>query len=106
MIENLGVQSLLRGRFSAWDLIVSDAGTAPDPWRSGFWSPFKTIATAAATLSTLTRVILMMNDKQNRWAREKTFDAMLDSWPSRALREGGERSSALDQYLSQNVFVP
>jgi predicted acylesterase/phospholipase RssA len=75
VLENLGVQTLLKSRrFGAQDIIISDAGLKDRPWRPrsfGRWLTALLIALFSA--SVLRRVLELMNDKQNRSMRALAF---------------------------------
>ncbi len=86
VLENLGVQSLLQGRFESWDLVVSDAGTKEKPWKANaLLGPLKSAGIAVLSGGALDKVLLMMNDKQNRWMRQYTMQKVLESWSRNTL---------------------
>ncbi|MDE2823361.1 MAG: patatin-like phospholipase family protein [Chloroflexota bacterium] len=79
VLENLGVQTLVKGgRYSAWNLIVSDAGVQQRPWRDrGAYGTFRGLLVWFLSRRILDRVMLLMNDKQNRWARQMIYNQLL-----------------------------
>lgn len=79
VLENLGVQTLLRSRrFGTWNLIVSDAGLKDTPWRPRSFGRWATaFAIAALSASVLRRVLELMNDKENRSMRSLTVREVL-----------------------------
>ncbi len=86
VLENLGVQSLLQGRFESWDLVVSDAGTKEQPWKAHpLLGPIKSAFIALLSGGALDKVLLLMNDKQNRWMRKHTMQLLLESWSRHTL---------------------
>jgi predicted acylesterase/phospholipase RssA len=72
VLENLGVQTLLRSQtFGAKHVIVSDAGTAETPWKpGGILQRLKNAAIFGLTPDTLSRLLEVMNNKQNRSMRQ------------------------------------
>ncbi len=100
VLENLGIQTLLRsGRFAAWDLIVSDAGTADTRWSLvPGWSTVKGLGIWIASGRILDRLMIVMNNKQNRWARQEVIDQLESSWFAAALRDG-LKTPAIDTLL-------
>lgn len=100
VLENLGIQTLLRSeRFRTWNLIVSDAGTADKRWRAvPVLGAARGLGAWIAGGRILDRVMLIMNDKENRWARQQVIDAFQDSWIEHAL-QSGQRGSGLDAFL-------
>lgn len=100
VLENLGIQTLLRSdRFHTWHLVVSDAGTAGKRWRA---TPVLDAARGfGAWLAggrILDRVMLVMNDKENRWARERVIRELQGSWLEHAL-QSGQRGPGLEEFL-------
>lgn len=91
VLENLGVQTLLASkRFGTWDMVVSDAGTADKRWSpTSAMNSLRSLAVWALSGRTLDRIMLIMNSKQNRWAREQIFARLQSSWFADALRSGG-----------------
>lgn len=74
VLENLGVQVLLRSRrFGAQHLIVSDAGVAERAWRPSLWGRIWNLGAFALTHDTLARLLTVMNDKQNKSMRQLTL---------------------------------
>lgn len=90
VLENLGVQLLLRSRrFGTKHVIVSDAGTAQSPWRPTLWGRVASFGAFALTHDTLSRLLTVMNDKQNKSMRQLVLrqvgalegpDASRDLW--------------------------
>jgi NTE family protein len=82
VLENLGVQTLLKGRlFGTWNVVVSDAGQRDVAWRPrklGQW--LTAFAIAALSASSLRRVLELMNDKENRSMRSATVLEAERSW--------------------------
>jgi len=71
VLENLGVQLLLRSRrFGTRNIIVSDAGTAEVAWRPTVWGRAKSFGAFALSADTLSQLLAVMNDKQNKSMRE------------------------------------
>ncbi len=71
VIENLGVQVLLRShRFRTNDIIVSDAGTAQTAWKPTFVGRLKSFAAFALSRDTLSQLLAVMNEKQNKSMRQ------------------------------------
>ena len=51
---------------------------------------------------TLDRLMLVMNDKQNRWARQKIHDQLIHSWLAEELRRGSTvPNKGIASYLDQ-----
>jgi NTE family protein len=100
VLENLGIQTLLKsGRFGTWDMVVSDAGTASTLWKYGaLLNPVRSFGLWALSGSTLDQMMMIMNDKQNRWAREQVFGEMERTWLADALRTG-TASSGMPLFL-------
>lgn len=90
VLENLGTQTLVKGRrFGTWDLVVSDAGTKGKPWNpDSFFNRFRSPLVGVLSGSSLDRVMLVMNDKENRWARQQIMGEVQASWIANALRHG------------------
>jgi predicted acylesterase/phospholipase RssA len=90
VLENLGIQTLLKSqRFSTWDMIVSDAGTASKSWEAGsLLNPLRSFSTWVLSGQTLDQIMLVMNDKQNRWARQQVIEEIQSSWLADSLRKG------------------
>ncbi len=89
VLENLGVQTLLKSeRFGTWDMVVSDAGTAGKSWNPGaVLNPIRSFGVWILSGRILDQIMLVMNDKQNRWAREQVFGELRFSWTADALRQ-------------------
>ncbi len=102
VLENLGVQTLLQSeRFGCWDMVVSDAGTREEIWKPGSWlNPIMGIAAALVSFRIIAQVMLIMNNKENRWARKTVIDELYSSWMAESLR-ADRRTPALDEMLSQ-----
>jgi hypothetical protein len=84
------VQTLLGGRFRAWDLVLSDAGTREVAWRQRpIVGPLRAVAVALLGGGALDRVMSVMNGKQNRWTRQETMNALEESWTAAELRRAG-----------------
>ena len=88
VVENLGIQTLLKShRFGVHHLIVSDAGTKEDLWQR---RPIRNLARSTAiglvAGATLDRIMIIMNSKQNRWARQQAIEEVHNSWLSEAVR--------------------
>lgn len=90
VLENLGIQTLLKShRYATWDLIVSDAGVNIPPWYgSGFLGSLRGLLVWLLCGRTLDRLMLVMNDKQNRWARKEAYDQLVLSWLADAVQRG------------------
>jgi predicted acylesterase/phospholipase RssA len=102
VLENLGIQSLLQSRrFAAWNLIVSDAGTAEDTWQSRpVIGALRGFGVWVASGRILDRLMSVMNSKQNRWARQQVVEEMQASWMAAALGSGAPAPDpALASYL-------
>ena len=71
IVENLGVQTLLKSnRYGANDIILSDAGTKENAWyRYPIFSATVSFATFCLSPNILTRLLTLMNNKQNRSMR-------------------------------------
>ena len=79
VLENLGVQTLLKSHHhAAWNLIVSDAGVYQRSWRDrGAYSTMRGFLVWVLSGRVLDRIMLLMNDKQNRWARQAVYNQIL-----------------------------
>ena len=79
VLENLGVQTLLKSRrHAAWNLIVSDAGVHQRSWRDrGMYGTLRGFLVWVLSGRVLDRIMLLMNDKQNRWARQAVYNQIL-----------------------------
>ena len=75
VLENLGVQTLLKSvRFMTRDIIASDAGTTFSSWRpKRLFTWVRSFFMWLLSGSILERFAEIMNDKENRWMREKLF---------------------------------
>ena len=90
VLENLGVQTLLRShRFSSWDMVVSDAGTRDEPWRDRkLLASLRGLGIWLLGGRILDRLMMIMNDKQNRWARQEIYGQVVRSWLCESVRRG------------------
>ncbi|HEX8438505.1 patatin-like phospholipase family protein [Archangium sp.] len=90
LLENLGVQTLLKSRrFGAWNLIISDAGTQESTWTPGdLVDPVKAFLMVLFSAPHLVRISTLMNSKQNRSMRELTLRELEISWMASRMREG------------------
>ncbi len=104
VLENLGVQTLIKsGRFGAWDLIVSDAGTRERAWTPGAPTDrLKAFGIGGFGGGALAQVMTVMNDKENRWMRESILAHVGDSWARAHLASanGAPPSLALTRYAA------
>jgi len=83
VLENLGVQTLLKGgkSFGTWNIVVSDAGPRDVSWRPRRPLQWLTsLAIAALSASSLRRVLELMNDKENRSMRSATVLETERTW--------------------------
>ncbi len=101
VLENLGVQTLLKSRrFGAWNLIISDAGRKETPWKpGGFVNCFRGAVMGLVSLPTIERLTVMMNDKENRQMRFTAYGEIERTWLIDALNSGIPQPG-LDDYLS------
>jgi predicted acylesterase/phospholipase RssA len=78
VLENLGVQTLLRSRrFRAQHIVVSDAGLRDGPWKPGKpWEKLKNSALFGLSADTLARLLDVMNSKQNRSMRQLVMEEL------------------------------
>jgi len=99
VLENLGVQTLLKGRlFGTWNIVVSDAGQRDVAWKPrklGQW--LTAFGIAALSASSLRRVLELMNDKENRSMRSATVLEAERSWV--AERIAGATPSTLPEIV-------
>ena len=105
VLENLGIQTLVkRGRYSAWNLIVSDAGTQQRPWRdTGAYGTFRGLLVWLLSGRILDRVMLLMNDKQNRWARQMVYSQLLLSrLVEETLQSGPDARARVESYVERH----
>lgn len=102
VLENLGIQTLIKSsRFRSWHMIVSDAGTEDTVWTARYVR--NTLRGFGAWVfggATLDRVVMIMNSKQNRWAREQIIDKARDSLLAQAVRTG-QTSPGVDALLAE-----
>ena len=71
VLENLGTQLLLRSQhFGTKNIILSDAGTTQNVWTPTLLSRIKNFGAFALTTDTLSQLLSVMNDKQNKSMRE------------------------------------
>ena len=112
VLENLGVQTLLRSRrFGSWDIIQSDAGALGSDWRGPVYRDrVKSVLIGLLGGWSLQRVMGLMGDKQARWARSEIFDAQGRSWLIDEVRKsqhpGFNLSSGLYAFLGQSPIRP
>lgn len=90
ILENLGVQTLLRStRFAAHHIVVSDAGLRDTTWRPGLLGRIKSAAIFGLSAQILDRLLVVMNDKQNRSMRQMVLRELVPGVaapdPSRAV---------------------
>jgi predicted acylesterase/phospholipase RssA len=98
VLENLGIQTLLKSpSLGTWDMVVSDAGTAFKLWKNG--SALRSFGVWALSGQTLDQMMLIMNDKQNRWARQQVVEEIESTWLADAARTG-KASAGLPVLLS------
>ena len=107
VLENLGIQTLLKSkRFGTWDMIVSDAGTKEKPWNpDSFFNKFRSPIVGALSGSSLERVMLVMNNKENRWARQQVIEDLQNSWITDAIRTG-QNPKGLQSLLEGRPKLP
>jgi predicted acylesterase/phospholipase RssA len=83
VLENLGVERLIKSdTFGARHILISDAGVADVPWQPNLISRVKSFFIYALSPATLEKLLLMMNDKQNKSMRELAYarvDRTLDT---------------------------
>lgn len=71
VLENLGVERLLApGHFEAENIICCDAGVADSAWSPTLGQRLLSFLTFAMSRQTLARLLIMMNDKQNKTMRK------------------------------------
>jgi predicted acylesterase/phospholipase RssA len=106
VLENLGVQTLLKSkRFSAWNLIISDAGRKEHPWNPGGPGNFlRSAVMGILSFPIIQRVTVMMNSKENRHMRLSAFGELERSWLVEELR--GSHSPGLAGYLDGQTLLP
>ncbi len=107
VLENLGVQTLLKSRrFGAWDIVISDAERTEAPWNPGGLAHyFRGAVMGVASLPTIERVTVMMNAKENRHMRFSAFGEIERTWMMDALRAGAP-CAGMTEYLSAHPLVP
>ena len=106
VLENLGIQTLLKSRrYASWDLVVSDAGVHHRPWRNrGLLGSVRGLCMWLLSGGVLDRLMLVMNDKQNRWARQEIYSQLINSWLVEELRRGTIVShKGIASYLDQEL---
>ncbi|MEX2206659.1 MAG: patatin-like phospholipase family protein [Myxococcota bacterium] len=109
VLENLGIQTLLKSRrYACWNLVVSDAGTHDRPWRGGgLLGSVRGFGVWLLSGRVLDRLMLVMNDKQNRWARQEIYDQLTRSWLVQEVRNPSvERGVGLASYLAPEPHRP
>ncbi len=106
VLENLGAQTLLKSRrFSAWNLIISDAGRKEQPWNpGGLGNLLRGAAMGILSFPIIQRVTVMMNSKENRHMRLSTFGELERSWLVEELR--GSHSPGLKDLLAGHSALP
>lgn len=71
VLENLGVERLLgSGTFQADDIICCDAGAANSTWAPSLGQSLLSAGAFVMSRQTLYRLLIMMNDKQNKTMRQ------------------------------------
>ncbi len=107
VLENLGIQTLLKSnRFRTWNLVVSDAGTKSKLWRCESWlNTPKSLGVWLLSGRILDQLMLVMNDKENRWARQQVIEEVNSSWLAESVRSGGA-SAPLAQELCAQPALP
>jgi NTE family protein len=82
VLENLGVQTLLKSRrFAAWNLVISDAGRKEQPWNpGGLGNLLHGAVMGILCFPVIQRVTIMMNSKENRHMRLNAFGELERSW--------------------------
>lgn len=101
VIENLGIQTLLKSRtFGVDDIITSDAGTSDFGWRpSKLKAKIVSSIPVLATLSRLLRAVDVMSQKQDRHMRSQLFLEQKNSRLKTGLPEGSNATFELDQVV-------
>ena len=107
ILENLGVQTLLKSRrHGTWDVIVSDAGRKDETWRpGGIARLLRGMLMGALGMPVMERVAMMMSSKQDRHMRLAAFGELEHSWLVDAIRTS-TRSVGLGEYLSGEPGAP
>lgn len=95
VLENLGIQTLLKShRFSTWHMVVSDAGTKGKIWKRRFIiNSLRSFLVWLLSGRTLDRIMLIMNSKENRWARQRVIEEIESSRLAHAIQKGNSNSS-------------
>lgn len=104
VLENLGIQTLVKShRYASWNLVVSDAGVYAQPWQDrGFVGSLRGLGMWFLSGRILDRLMLVMNDKQNRWVRQEMHSQLIRSWLVEELRQGAVMSDrGMVSYLNQ-----
>jgi predicted acylesterase/phospholipase RssA len=106
VLENLGVQTLLKSRrFAAWNLIISDAGRTEQTWKpGGLGNDLRGVIIGMISFPIIQRVTVMMNSKENRHMRLSAFGDLERSWLIDALR--GNTSPGMREYLDGQPVAP
>lgn len=107
VLENLGVQTLLKSRrYGAWDIVISDAGQKEEPWNPrGFTRYLRGALMGALGLATMERIAGLMNAKENRHMRSSAFGEIERTWLIDALREDSPKPG-IAEFLSSNPVRP
>jgi predicted acylesterase/phospholipase RssA len=78
ILENLGIERLLQSdAFGARHILVSDAGARDTNWQPSILGRLKSAAIFGLSSDTLDRLLLIMNDKQNRNMRQLLFQTFV-----------------------------
>jgi hypothetical protein len=106
VLENLGVQTLLKSRrFAAWNLVISDAGRKEQAWApGGFRQYLRGALMGIVCFPIIERVTVMMSSKENRHMRVSAFGDLERTWLVEALR--GNISPGLNEYLDGQRVAP
>ena len=106
VLENLGVQTLLKSRrFAAWNLIISDAGRIEETWEPrGFGNHLRGAIMGMISFPVIQRVTVMMNSKENRHMRLSAFGDLERTWLVDALR--GNATAGLKDHLDRQPLAP
>jgi predicted acylesterase/phospholipase RssA len=92
ILENLGTERLLHStRFGTDHVISSDAGQREQVWQPGIIGRLKSAGVFALSAETLDRLLLMMNNKQNKSARELLFAAKRDGKETETKKQDARR---------------
>ena len=105
VLENLGVQTLLRShRYAAWNLIASDAGVHQSPWPSrGVYGALRGFLISLLSGRNLERIMLLMNEKQNRWARQMVYGHLLISRLTDQMQKEPGDGVGMTSYTDANI---